>query len=78
MAAGADSMANMTVLRPGRIPLLSPGVRAPSTLGTFVRAMRFGHVRQLDAVAARFLNSLNTRARLARIALETAAPPFQG
>src|SRR6266566_1455449 len=34
------------------------GVRAPSTLGTFLRAFRFGHVRQLDAVAARFLADL--------------------
>ena len=28
------------------------------TLGTFLRAFRFGHVRQLDAVAARFLTGL--------------------
>ena len=27
----------------------------PSTLGTFLRAFTFGYVRQLDAVAARFL-----------------------
>jgi len=33
-------------------------VRAPSTLGTFLRSFRFGHVRQLDAVAARFLAGL--------------------
>jgi hypothetical protein len=33
-------------------------VRAPSTLGTFRRAFRFGHVRQLDAVAARLLTGL--------------------
>ena len=37
---------------------LFAGVRAPSTLGTFLRAFRFGHVRQLDAVAARFLAGL--------------------
>ena len=30
---------------------LFAGVRAPSTLGTFLRAFTFGHVRQLDAVA---------------------------
>ncbi len=29
---------------------LFSGVRAPSTLGTFLRAFTFGHVRQLDAV----------------------------
>jgi Transposase DDE domain group 1 len=33
-------------------------VRAPSTLGTFLRAFTFGHVRQLDAVAARLLAAL--------------------
>jgi hypothetical protein len=38
---------------------LFTGVRAPSTLGTFLRSMRFGHVRQLDAVAARFLTGLS-------------------
>jgi len=32
--------------------------RAPSTLGTFLRSFRFGQVRQLDAVAARFLTAL--------------------
>jgi hypothetical protein len=37
---------------------LFTGVRAPSTLGTFLRALRFGHVRQLDAVAARVLAGL--------------------
>ena len=31
-------------------------IYAPSTLGSFLRAFRFGHVRQLDAVAARFLH----------------------
>ncbi len=33
-------------------------VRAPSTLGTFLRAFTFGHVRQLDAVAAGLLTGL--------------------
>jgi hypothetical protein len=37
---------------------LFDGVRAPSTLGTFLRSFRFGHVRQLDAVAARFVAGL--------------------
>jgi Transposase DDE domain group 1 len=40
------------------------GVRAPSTLGTFLRAFRFGHVRQLDAVAARFTAGLARHAPL--------------
>lgn len=33
-------------------------MRAPSTLGTFLRLFIFGHVRQLDAVAARLLPAL--------------------
>jgi len=33
-------------------------VRDPSTLGTFLRVFTFGHLRQLDAVAARFLACL--------------------
>jgi len=33
-------------------------VRAPSTLGTFLRTFTFGHVRQLDAGAARFVVGL--------------------
>jgi len=37
---------------------LFTGIRAPSTLGTFLRTFTFGHVRQLDAVASRFLVAL--------------------
>jgi hypothetical protein len=58
MVAGADSIADMGLLRHGGMPRLFTGVRAPSTLGTFLRAFRFGHVRQLDAVAARMLAGL--------------------
>jgi hypothetical protein len=58
MVAGADSVSDMDVLRHGGMPRLFGGVRAPSTLGTFLRAFRFGHVRQLDAVAARVLAGL--------------------
>jgi hypothetical protein len=58
MVAGADSISDMGVLRHGGMGRLFDGVRAPSTLGIFLRACRFGHVRQLDAVAARFLVGL--------------------
>jgi hypothetical protein len=58
MVAGADSIIDMDLLRHGGMGRLFTGVRAPSTLGTFLRAFRFGHVRQLDAVAARFLTGL--------------------
>ncbi len=52
------SITGMDVLRHGGMPRLFSGARAPSTLGTFLRAFRFGHVRQLDAVAARVLAGL--------------------
>jgi hypothetical protein len=58
MVAGADSIADMDLLRHGGMARLFDGVRAPSTLGTFLRAFRFGQVRQLDAVAARVLAGL--------------------
>src|SRR5882757_7315732 len=49
MVAGADSIADLDLLRHGGMARLFTGVRAPSTLGTFLRAFRFGHARQLDA-----------------------------
>ncbi len=58
MVAGADSIADMAVLRHGGMNKLFTGVRAPTTLGTFLRSLKFGHVRQLDAVASRFLTGL--------------------
>jgi hypothetical protein len=58
MVAGADSIADLDLLRHGAMTRLFTGVRAPSTLGTFLRSFRFGHVRQLDAVAARFAAGL--------------------
>ena len=58
MVAGADSIEDMDLLRHGAMDRLFVGVRAPSTLGTFLRAFTFGHVRQLDAVAARLLAAL--------------------
>ena len=64
MVAGADSIDDMDLLRHGGMDRLFTGVRAPSTLGTFLRAFTFGHVRQLDAVAARFLIALAGQAPL--------------
>ena len=58
MVAGADSIDDMDLLRHGGMGRLFTGVRAPSTLGTFLRTFTFGHARQLDAVAARFLVGL--------------------
>src|SRR3954447_12793776 len=49
MVAGADSIDDMA-LRHGGMGRVFAGAYAPSTLGSFLRAFRFGHVRQLDAV----------------------------
>jgi hypothetical protein len=64
MVAGADSIEDMDLLRHGGMDRLFAGVRAPSTLGTFLRTFTFGHVRQLDAVASRLLINLTRRAPL--------------
>ena len=58
MVAGADSIDDMDLLRHGGMGRLFCGVRAPSTLGTFLRSFTFGHVRQLDSVASALLTRL--------------------
>jgi hypothetical protein len=56
MLLGADSLDDCDVLRAGRTgAVLGHRVAAPSTLGTFLRAFTFGHVRQLDRVLAEAL-----------------------
>jgi hypothetical protein len=53
MAAGADSIDDCDILRAGGTEaLVAHRAMAPSTLGTFLRAFTFGHVRQLDRVLA--------------------------
>ena len=59
MAAGADSIDDMNILRHGGMQHLFDRVYAPSTLGSFLRSFAFGHVRQLDAISSRFLTNLN-------------------
>ena len=59
MAAGADSIDDMNLLRHGGMTHLFDRVYAPSTLGSFLRSFAFGHVRQLDAISSRFLANLN-------------------
>jgi hypothetical protein len=61
MVAGADSIDDMAVLRHGGMGRLFAAAYAPSTLGSFLRSFTFGHVRQLDAVASRFLLGLAAR-----------------
>src|SRR6478609_347165 len=58
MVAGADSIDDIALLRHGGMGRLFSSIYAPSTLGSFLRAFTFGHVRQLDAVASRFLLAL--------------------
>ena len=58
MAAGADSIDDMALLRHGAMGKVFDAAYAPSTLGSFLRKFTFGHVRQLDAVASRFLVNL--------------------
>jgi hypothetical protein len=51
MAAGGSHIDHADMLRSGATQsVLSHRVMAPSTLGTFLRAFTFGHVRQLDRV----------------------------
>ena len=64
MVAGAHTFEAMDLLRHGGMGRVLTAGRAPSTLGTFLRALTFGHVRQLDAVASRVLVNLAGRAPL--------------
>ncbi|WP_326700548.1 hypothetical protein OG909_26605 [Streptomyces sp. NBC_01754] len=58
MVAGADSINDIDRMRHGGLPRLFSGVRAPSTLGSYLRSFSYGHVKQLHAVARRFLPEL--------------------
>ena len=56
MIAGASHIDHVDMLRAGSTAaVLGHRVMAPSTLGTFLRAFTFGHVRQLEAVVGRVL-----------------------
>lgn len=58
MAAGADSVDDLDVIRHGGMKRLFSGVYAPSTLGSFLRSFTHGHVAQLLAVLRALLVSL--------------------
>src|SRR5207248_2154924 len=47
MLAGADSIDDLDVLRHGGLDKVFTQMRAPSTLGAFLRAFTWGNVRQL-------------------------------
>jgi hypothetical protein len=58
MIAGADCIDDLDVLRHGGMTELFGGVRAPSTLGSFLRGFTWGNVRQLEVVSRRLLAGL--------------------
>src|SRR3954469_19253391 len=64
MVAGADSIEDMALLRHGGMGTVFAAAYAPSTLGSFLRSFTFGHVRQADAVASRFLINLAEHTQL--------------
>jgi len=66
MVAGADSIEDLDRLRHGGMRRLFGGIRAPSTLGTFLRTFTFGHVRQFDKVATQLLANLARHTPLLR------------
>ena len=64
MIAGADSIDDLDVLRHGAMGTLFGGVRAPSTLGSFLRAFTWGNGLQLGKVNRLLLAELAHRAPL--------------
>jgi hypothetical protein len=58
MVAGADSIDDLDVLRHGGMGKVFGGVRAPSTLGSFLRCLRWGNVRQLENAGRELLGRL--------------------
>src|SRR4051794_3992525 len=73
MVYGSDSIDDMALLRHGEMGRGFARVYAPSTLGSFLRAFTFGHVRQLDAVASRFLIAVVGLTRLLGVGTGPAA-----
>jgi hypothetical protein len=64
MIGGADSIGGLDLLRHGAMPALFGGIRAPSTLGSFLRAFTWGNVLQLGKVNRLLLAELARRAPL--------------
>ena len=61
MIAGADSIEGMDLLRSGSTAALLGAVRAPSTLGTWLRSFTHGHALQLEAVSRCLLEGIRAR-----------------
>jgi hypothetical protein len=64
MIGGADSIDDLDLLRHGAMPALFGGIRAPSTLGSFLRSFTWGNVLQLEKVSRLLLADLARRAPL--------------
>lgn len=64
MAAGADSIDDLQVIRSGGMKRLFAGVYAPATLGQFLREFTHGHTLQLASVARAHLVNLVQRTDL--------------
>ena len=64
MTGGADSIDDLDLLRHGAMPALFAGIRAPSTLGSFLRSFTWGNVLQLGKVNRLLLAELARRAPL--------------
>ncbi len=64
MAGGADSIDDLGLLRHGAMPALFGGIRAPSTLGSFLRSFTWGNVLQLGKMNRLLLAELARRTPL--------------
>src|SRR5215212_8007130 len=64
MAAGADSIDDLDVIRSGGMKKLFGGVYAAATLGIFLREFTHGHTRQLSTVLRRHVVALAEQTRV--------------
>jgi hypothetical protein len=64
MAAGADSIDDMGLLRHGAMGALFGGIRAPSTLGSHLRSYTWGNVLQIEKAGRELLARLSREAPL--------------
>jgi hypothetical protein len=64
MVAGADSIDDLDAVRHGAMAELFGGIYASSTLGSFLRVLTHGHVRQMQAAGREFLVQLARRTPL--------------
>jgi hypothetical protein len=72
MCADADSIDDLDVLRHGAMGTLFQGIRAPSTLGTFLRWFSIGHVAQVEKLLSEVLARLAAQTPLLAGARELA------